>query len=65
MWVDGPVKSKSKSPTLQPFLARDNAKVVATMLFPTPPLPLETAIIRLMQLKRSVITLVRGSINQI
>ena len=61
MWVDGLVKSKSNKPTLQPFCARVNASVVATMLFPTPPLPLETAIIRLIRLKRLFITLVLGS----
>src|SRR5208283_2493619 len=61
MWVDGLVKSKSNKPTLQPLRAKVNASVVATMLFPTPPLPLETAIIRLILLKRSLITLVRGS----
>jgi hypothetical protein len=36
---------------------------VATILLPTPPLPLETAIIRFTLLKRSVIMLIRGSVK--
>jgi hypothetical protein len=61
MWVDGLVKSKSNKPTLQPLCAKVNASVVATILFPTPPLPLETATILVIRAKRSSITLVRGS----
>jgi len=61
MWVDGLVKSKSKSPTLQPFRASVNASVVATRLLPTPPLPDETAIIRLIRFNLSFIMLVLAS----
>src|SRR3989304_8848772 len=61
MWVDGLVKSKSKSPTLQPFRASVRASVVATRLFPTPPFPLETAMILLIRLSLSFITVVRGA----
>jgi hypothetical protein len=64
MWVEGPVKSTSNRPTLQPSLASESANAVATMLLPTPPLPLETAIIRLIRAKRSVIMLVLGSITR-
>jgi len=61
MCVDGLVKSKSKSPTLQPLRASVRASVVATRLFPTPPFPLETAMILLIRLSLSFITVVRGS----
>src|SRR3972149_1676440 len=61
-WVEGLVKSKSKSPTLQPRRASVNASVVATRLLPTPPFPLETAMILPIRLNRSFMTLVRGSI---
>src|SRR3990170_509346 len=63
MWVDGLVKSKSKRPTLLPRRANVKASVVATRLLPTPPFPLETAIILFIRLNRSFITLVRGSIG--
>ena len=60
-WVEGLVKSKSKSPTLQSRRESVNASEVATRLLPTPPLPLETAIILPIRLNRSFITVVRGS----
>jgi len=61
MCVDGLVKSKSNKPTAQFFLASVSARVVAMRLFPTPPLPLETAIMRWIGLSRRFIMLVRGS----
>jgi len=61
-WVDGLVKSKSKRPTLQFFLAKVNASVVAMRLLPTPPFPLETAIILLIFFSLLSIMVVRGSI---
>jgi hypothetical protein len=61
-WVDGLVKSKSKRPTLRFFLARVKASVVAMRLLPTPPFPLETAIISFIFFSLSFIMLVLGSI---
>lgn len=52
MCVDGLVKSMSNKPTVQFFLANVSASVVAMRLFPTPPLPLETAIMRWTGLSR-------------
>lgn len=42
---DGPYISASNSPTFFPYFCRENAKFMAIVLFPTPPLQLETAII--------------------
>ena len=39
----GPYTSASRSPTLAPEAARDAARLAATVLLPTPPLPLATA----------------------
>jgi len=41
----GPYTSASMSPTRAPSLANDTAKLVATVDFPTPPFPLDTAMI--------------------
>ena len=62
MWVDGLVKSKSKRPILRFFFARVRASVVAMRLLPTPPFPLDMAIIRFIFFSLSFIMLVRGSI---
>ncbi len=62
MWVDGLVKSRSNKPTFMPFRVSVSASVVATMLLPTPPLPDETAIIRFICFRRSLIMLVLGSV---
>src|SRR4030042_868780 len=45
-WVLGLVKSRSRRPTPRPCSARLRARAVATMLLPTPPLPLLTATTR-------------------
>ena len=42
--MDGPVMSASRMPTLRPFVIAATASMVVTKLFPTPPLPLATAI---------------------
>ena len=39
----GPEMSQSSSPTLNPSLTRATARLVATVLLPTPPFPLLTA----------------------
>src|SRR3990170_2969047 len=62
VWVDGLVKSRSNSPTLQPFLASVSASVVAMRLFPTPPFPDETAMIRVILARRWLIMLILGSV---
>src|SRR3990172_4680782 len=62
VWVDGLVKSRSNNPTLQPFLASVNASVVAMRLFPTPPFPDDTAMIRVILARRWLIMLVLGSL---
>ena len=62
MWVDGLVKSKSKRPTLRFFLAKVKASVVAMRLLPTPPFPLDMAIILVIFFSLSFIMLVLGSI---
>jgi hypothetical protein len=61
MCVVGLVKSRSNKPTLHPLLSSSSPSVVAIRLFPTPPLPLETAIILLIPLSLSAIVLVLGS----
>ena len=43
--MEGPYISASKTPTLQPILARVTARLAVTVDFPTPPLPEEIAII--------------------
>ena len=42
---DGPYISKSSNPTFRSRSLKDNAKFTATVDFPTPPLPLEIAMI--------------------
>jgi hypothetical protein len=42
---DGPYTSASKIPTLNPCCLSPNATLTATVLLPTPPLQLDTAII--------------------
>ncbi len=37
--------SASKRPTLAPVFARDIARLTETVVFPTPPIPLATAMI--------------------
>ncbi len=59
----GLVKSMSSKPVLQPLCVSVSASVVAIRLFPTPPLPLDTAIILRIGLSRSLIMLVRGSVT--
>jgi hypothetical protein len=48
---DGPKISESKIPTLKPNSLSVHARLIATVLLPTPPLQLETAIIFLMLLR--------------
>ena len=43
--VLGPYISASSKPVFNPNLAREQARLTAMVLFPTPPLPLLTAII--------------------
>jgi hypothetical protein len=43
----GPYRSASSRPTLRPFFARAQARLAATVLLPTPPLPLPTMMQRL------------------
>ena len=61
-WVAGLVKSRSRRPTLCPVSARRRARVEATMLFPTPPFPLETAMIPSTPSRRRPMRPGRGSI---
>ncbi len=63
MCDEGLVKSKSKRPTLQPFLASDKAKTEATRLLPTPPFPLDTAMTFRIFLSLSSIIAVLGSVK--
>lgn len=42
---DGPYISESKIPTFNPIYLKVEAKLTAIVLFPTPPLQLDTAII--------------------
>ena len=56
------MKSISKKPTLNPLLTSVKAKTEATRLLPTPPFPLETAMILRMLLSRSDIRGIRGSV---
>ena len=42
---DGPYMSASNTPTLLPYCYKANARFIATVDFPTPPLQLLTAII--------------------
>ena len=45
--MEGPVMSASRTATLRPFLAMAAAREAVTVLLPTPPLPLTTAMTRL------------------
>ena len=44
--IEGPVISASKMATLRPFLAIATARLAVTVLLPTPPFPLTTAMTR-------------------
>jgi|GEM_PF-5644259 hypothetical protein len=56
--IVGPWISQSKSPTLYLRRASPIARFVATVLFPTPPLPLIIMILRLIRLR---LTMILGS----
>ena len=43
--IDGPYISASKTPTENPILAKETAKLAVVVDFPTPPFPDATAII--------------------
>ena len=51
--TDGPKMSQSSRPTFIPILAKATARLTATVLLPTPPLPLETAMMFFTPGKRS------------
>jgi hypothetical protein len=48
---EGPYISESKTPTLKPIFFKLAATLIAIVLFPTPPLQLDTAIIFFIRLK--------------
>jgi hypothetical protein len=48
---EGPYMSESKIPTLNPWFFKVAAMLTAIVLFPTPPLQLDTAMIFLIPLK--------------
>ena len=58
----GPVISASKIPTDNPLLANDVAKLIATVIFPTPPFPLATTKTCLISFNAAIILAFIGSI---